>query len=299
MAQHPTYNIPDQSGTSFRTDLNEYLKAVLSNSAGATEPSNPLVGQLWYDTTNHLVKVRNSTNTAWTNVCSSVTAEVNTVATSSDTAAVQGYLPDVNKTANTLILRDGSANANVDIIGDNPTGDADTIGGYTYAQLRDMDNVDNRDYLTCTAGYSYIIGGDDFGGVGSWQWKVPFTGTYRLCLWNRFNGSGSGMQFQIPSIFTTFVAYNTQTTATKVISSFAPASVTPAFTGDFRRMFILDVPLTIGALVDIIGVPSGTAGSCEWAIATAEYGWEINMASTDNQADVYGSIDSSFLGDLL
>ena len=64
MATHD-YVLANQSGSSFRTDLNNALAAVVSNNSNSSEPSTTYAYMLWVDTTNNLVKLRNSANNAW------------------------------------------------------------------------------------------------------------------------------------------------------------------------------------------------------------------------------------------
>ena len=64
MATHD-YVLANQSGSSFRTDLNNALAAVVSNNSNSSEPSTTYAFMLWVDTTNNLVKLRNSANNAW------------------------------------------------------------------------------------------------------------------------------------------------------------------------------------------------------------------------------------------
>lgn len=64
MAQHD-YILSNQSGLSFRQDLNNALAAIVSQNSGATEPSTTYAYQLWGDTTTGLLKQRNSANNAW------------------------------------------------------------------------------------------------------------------------------------------------------------------------------------------------------------------------------------------
>ena len=67
MAQHD-YVIANQSGLSFRTDLNNALAAIVSNNSGATAPSTTYAYQWWPDTATGLLKIRNAANSAWVTV---------------------------------------------------------------------------------------------------------------------------------------------------------------------------------------------------------------------------------------
>jgi len=42
--------------------------------SGATAPASPVSGQFWYDTTNHILKIRNEANTAWLEIFDLTTA---------------------------------------------------------------------------------------------------------------------------------------------------------------------------------------------------------------------------------
>jgi hypothetical protein len=64
MAQHD-YVLSNQSGASFRSDLNNALSAIVSQNSGAAEPSTTYAYQTWADTTNGVMKMRNGANSAW------------------------------------------------------------------------------------------------------------------------------------------------------------------------------------------------------------------------------------------
>jgi hypothetical protein len=64
MAQHD-YVIANQSGASFRADLNNGLAAIVSNNSGATAPSTTYAYMWWADTTTGQLKLRNAANSAW------------------------------------------------------------------------------------------------------------------------------------------------------------------------------------------------------------------------------------------
>lgn len=64
MAQHD-YNIANKDGAVVRADLNAALEAIVSNNAGATEPTSTFPFMWWYDTANDVLKMRNAANTDW------------------------------------------------------------------------------------------------------------------------------------------------------------------------------------------------------------------------------------------
>tara|TARA_R100000231_G_scaffold94084_1_gene70631 strand:+ start:904 stop:2403 length:1500 start_codon:yes stop_codon:yes gene_type:complete len=68
MATHD-YVIANQSGASFRTDLNNALAAIVSNNSNSSEPSTMYAYQWWADTSANILKLRNSSNNAWISIC--------------------------------------------------------------------------------------------------------------------------------------------------------------------------------------------------------------------------------------
>ena len=59
------YVLGNQSGASFRAELNTILAAVVSNNSSSSEPSVMFAYMWWADTTAGLLKQRNSANNAW------------------------------------------------------------------------------------------------------------------------------------------------------------------------------------------------------------------------------------------
>ena len=64
MATHD-YDIANQSGAAFRTDLNNALAAIQSNNSNSSSPATTVAYQWWADTTDNVLKIRNSANNAW------------------------------------------------------------------------------------------------------------------------------------------------------------------------------------------------------------------------------------------
>jgi len=64
MAQHD-YTIANQTFPATRTDLNNALSAIVSTNSGTTAPTSTYAYQLWYDTGNDELKMRNANDDAW------------------------------------------------------------------------------------------------------------------------------------------------------------------------------------------------------------------------------------------
>ena len=100
MATHD-YVLANQSGSSFRTDLNNALAAVVTNNSNATEPSTRYSYQIWADTNSGYLKIRNAANNAWVslfkldgtdlaNICRLTGSTNNTICTVTGANAIQG-----------------------------------------------------------------------------------------------------------------------------------------------------------------------------------------------------------------
>jgi len=64
MAQHD-FVIDNQSFPATRSDINAVLQAIASTNSGATAPSTTYPSQLWYDTSENKLYIRNEDNDAW------------------------------------------------------------------------------------------------------------------------------------------------------------------------------------------------------------------------------------------
>jgi hypothetical protein len=67
MSQHDL-TIANQGFPAFRSDLNNALQALGSLQSGTSAPSPTFANQMWYDTTNNVLKIRNEDNDAWISV---------------------------------------------------------------------------------------------------------------------------------------------------------------------------------------------------------------------------------------
>jgi len=67
MSQHD-FNIANQTFPATRTDINNAILAVVSNSSGDAEPSTTYANQWWYETDTNTLKIRNEANDGWVDV---------------------------------------------------------------------------------------------------------------------------------------------------------------------------------------------------------------------------------------
>jgi hypothetical protein len=67
MSQHDL-TIANQGFPAFRSDLNSALQALGSSQSGTSAPSPTFANQMWYDTTNNILKIRNEDNDAWISI---------------------------------------------------------------------------------------------------------------------------------------------------------------------------------------------------------------------------------------
>ena len=79
MTQHD-YSIANASGQTVRNDINNALEAIVTLNAGATEPGTTFAHQLWLDTDNGTLSIRNASNTTWLRLPVSTTASDSTIA---------------------------------------------------------------------------------------------------------------------------------------------------------------------------------------------------------------------------
>ena len=68
MPQITSWTIANSGGSTYRAAVNTALAAIQSSSSGTAAPSPTVAGMLWYDTTNSVLKRRNTANTAWIEV---------------------------------------------------------------------------------------------------------------------------------------------------------------------------------------------------------------------------------------
>ena len=112
MAQHDMV-IANDTAASVRADLNLALAALVSQNSGTSEPSTTYANQMWYDTTNNLLKMRNEDDDAWITLLTldqsgdlveDVTSNTLTVVNAITNAAMRyrpGYVENISFTLST------------------------------------------------------------------------------------------------------------------------------------------------------------------------------------------------------
>jgi len=110
MATHDM-NLANQSGASFRADLNNALQAILTNNSSASAPSVTAAYMFWADTNTGILKIRNSANDAWVELLQ--LDGTLTLEDGSASAVALGFRDELN----TGIFSSGANNFDVSIAG--------------------------------------------------------------------------------------------------------------------------------------------------------------------------------------
>ena len=76
MSNTHDFDIENANGANFRANLNNALDDIQSTNSGASEPTTKVAGKLWIDTSNNLIKIRNTANNGWVTLGSSNTANM-------------------------------------------------------------------------------------------------------------------------------------------------------------------------------------------------------------------------------
>ncbi len=155
MSQHD-FIISNQGFPAFRSDLNDGLQALASLSSGSTAPSTTYANQLWYDTANDILKIRNEDNDAWISI---VTLNQTTDAVSSfaNTPSLTGSntLSGTNTFSGTMVAS-GNAYMSIDTLTDASTIAVDmSVGNNFSVTLGGNRTLGNPTNLT--AGQSGVI----------------------------------------------------------------------------------------------------------------------------------------------
>ena len=255
MATHD-YVLANQSGSSFRTDLNNALAAVVSNNSNATEPSTKYAYELWADTNSGYLKIRNAANNAWVQLFKLDASDIvklsgstnNNITTVTGANNIQGEA-NLNFTGSSLLINtttEGQEN-----------GDDLTIGGDGARGLTIRSNNSGNCHIYMSdatsgtgeyAGYLAYIHGDDEWHIGTgstqrWQFKnggnlVINDGDLVI------NTAGHGIDFSSGT--------HQSGMSSETLDFYEEGSWTPAFTSnDNGGTFPISSYIRVGRLVSI------------------------------------------------
>ena len=65
MSNGHDFDIANAVGSTFRADLNVCLGDIQSSNSGSSAPTTTVAYKIWADTSNNLLKIRNSANNGW------------------------------------------------------------------------------------------------------------------------------------------------------------------------------------------------------------------------------------------
>lgn len=113
--------VANQGFPAFRADLNLNLQALASTSSGATAPATTYANQLWYDTANDILKIRNEANSAWISLVTlNQTSNVVTSFAATPALATANTFSAANTFSSTIIAT-GNAYMSIDALTDAAT----------------------------------------------------------------------------------------------------------------------------------------------------------------------------------
>lgn len=167
MAQTTNYEIANSSGLIFRGRVNEVFAAVQSNNSGATEPTGTVAYQLWYDTTNNILKMRNASNAAWIGLFT--VDQTNGVWSVNSSSSSDALRITQTGTGNALLVEDS---ANPDSTPFVITADGDVGIGITTPTVK-LDVVGTTNSTNFTRGGSQVYSRNNILGTVSQTSGVP------------------------------------------------------------------------------------------------------------------------------
>lgn len=186
MAQHD-YVIDNQSGSAFRSDLNNALSAIVSTNSGSSAPSTTFAYMVWADTTTGIRKMRNGANNAWINI-GDLSGNVLVLDSNKNVGIGTSAPSDYNADYDNFVIYQASGNAGLTIatsttatggiaFADGTTGDAEYRGYITYDHANDRMRIGVQGGLRVQYGGSGASFISTSGGVSTTLRSVDTAGT--------------------------------------------------------------------------------------------------------------------------
>lgn len=194
MSQHD-FNIDNQSFPATRTDINDAILAIVSNSSGDTEPSTTYANQWWYETDTNILKIRNEANNGWVDV---ITLDASMTATASELnqldAITRGSILYGNASGETARLAAGAASTVLTSDGTDITWAAAAGGGTSLPFIEYPSNWASPNNTYTSSGtwskgsladdaivWMYLTGGGQGGNSGQYSYAGGGADVILLC----------------------------------------------------------------------------------------------------------------------
>lgn len=171
-------------------NVENFLAALKSSFSGLTQPANPVPGMRWYDTTAHILKIRNEANNGWLSVWDLANNKA------PDADKIDGIHAATAATANMLLALNAQAKMPCDITGNAATADsaasadtATTANGVASGAVHQVGLSTATDTKTTTSStdVTLLFSG---GSYGFWPtFTFYYAGTPGSAEWN---GASSG-----------------------------------------------------------------------------------------------------------
>ena len=196
MANHD-YNIANQTAPNFRADLNNALLAIVSTNSGSSAPSTTFANQLWYDTTNNKLMMRNEADNAWITVFESDQTNNRVNLITDDIQYATSAVTEVKNTSGTTVLSLQ--------VPSQSTAETGTENTQVMTPLRTKQSIEANSITTVSAGTGI---------------SVATSGTTRTVSTNLTAGSGISISGATVSLKNSFMANTSSALSSGNTSSF-------------------------------------------------------------------------------
>ena len=203
MANHD-YNIANQTAPNFRADLNNALLAIVSTNSGSSAPSTTFANQLWYDTSNNKLMMRNEADNAWITVFESDQTNNRVNLITDDIQYATSAVTEVKNTSGTTVLSLQ--------VPSQSTAETGTENTQVMTPLRTKQSIEANSITTVSAGTGI---------------SVATSGTTRTVSTNLTAGSGISISGATVSLKNSFMANTSSALSSGNTSSFTNSTGYP------------------------------------------------------------------------
>lgn len=291
------YTISDQSGASFRSDLNATLAAIVSQNSGATEPATMFAYQFWADTTTGILKQRNAANNAWVSILTMSTgALIGNAATATTSNRVDSGEVTVTAHATTGDIFAAAANS---ILWD------DSGGAITTTIFPNASKAGMVRELRCngaskfTAGTNLLIEGIPSGttitlangalvkvrAISTTQFKMTYSlsGTFTITLTGCSSGGTGTASYKYENGFATLnipLLTGASTGSNAATLTGFPSCIEPALTGTYYQLILCRIQDNATVAVGIIAFDNALTGDVNVYTTIAAGTWTATSGQT-------------------